>query len=67
MSRILGTVGAARYGRELLVQQLLEAAEDLLQKTDTGQEFLLCEISKIIDFVMPRDNMHAAHLRDLES
>lgn len=50
-----------------LIQQLLEAAEDLLEGTDTAAEFLLCEIGKIIDFVMPRANVHLSHLRDLEA
>ena len=61
----------ARAPRECgrLVQQLLDAAQSLLQGSDTAtaQEFLLCESSKIIHFVMPRSNVHATHLRDLES
>eukprot|EP00435_Cladocopium_sp_Y103_P017518 s1605_g4.t1 len=65
--RLTGLQTCAPHGCARLIQQLLEAAEDLLQGTDTAHEFLLCEISKIIDFVMPRSNMHAAHLRDLES
>ena len=46
-------------------KKLLEASQDMMgaEWTDSRYEFLLCEIGKIIDFVMPGNNEHSRHLR----
>lgn len=50
--------GAAR-----VVKSLIDSVEDMLTWSDCRHEFVLCEISKVIDLIAPVSGLHAKRLR----
>lgn len=50
--------GAARA-----VKALIDSVEDMLTWSDCRHEFVLCEISKVVDLIAPLSGLHAKRLR----